>query len=144
MDSPDEAQFFYFILPAIICFAVELPRLVLEPIPLLAAGSEQSVILSQHQIACLLANAFLCTFPSSPWRDGGPYPRINFTRLFDLDANVKKIACIAHYFSVLAVRKYSDAPALQQTVLYQRRIGAGASERASEMGGIGAPPPPPC
>ena len=126
MNSKDSDNFFENVLPAIIDFAVALPEVVNQPIPHLPAGSEQSVLLSQHQICCLLANSFLCTFPSSYWRDGGTYPSINFTRLFDLalPANVEKIACVVHYFSVLAERKKTGSDKLQQTVIYQRRIGA--------------------
>ena len=129
MDSEASAHFFDFILPAIIRFAVSLPNTVTKPIPLLAAGSEQSVLLSQLQIACLLANAFLCTFPPSRWRDAGDYPGINFERLFGLalPANAEKIACIVHYFAVLAERARAGAAELQQTVLFRRRIGAPAA-----------------
>ena len=104
-------------------FALALPQIVLAPIPLLSAGHEQSVRLSQHQIVCLLANAFLCTSPWTQWRGAGTYPRINFTHLFGCDRpdNAEKIACIVHYFSVIANRREDE---LQQTVLFQRRVGA--------------------
>ena len=36
---------------------------VFQPIPLLKHGMNHAVTFSQKQVACLLANAFFCTFP---------------------------------------------------------------------------------
>jgi poly(ADP-ribose) glycohydrolase len=43
--------------------ATELPTVCTEPIPLLRAQHDSSVSMTQKQAACLLANAFFCTFP---------------------------------------------------------------------------------
>jgi len=40
-----------------------LPEICFEPIPLLIPYVDKTIELSQLKIACLLANAFLCTFP---------------------------------------------------------------------------------
>ncbi|KAL0178064.1 hypothetical protein M9458_026958, partial [Cirrhinus mrigala] len=50
------------------------------PIPLLKSRMNQSLTMSQEQIACLLANAFFCTFPrrNSRKSEYANYPEINF------------------------------------------------------------------
>ncbi|TKS85669.1 Poly(ADP-ribose) glycohydrolase [Collichthys lucidus] len=59
-----EAQHLYeVILPAMVDLALSAPRLCTMPIPLLKSRMNHSLTLSQEQIACLLANAFFCTFP---------------------------------------------------------------------------------
>ncbi|KAF8935700.1 hypothetical protein BGZ52_007003 [Haplosporangium bisporale] len=62
--SPTERdRFFKVVLPKIQELALRLPELVRKPIPLLKQQQDSAVTLSQEQIACLLANAFFCTFP---------------------------------------------------------------------------------
>uniref|UniRef100_K1PLK1 Uncharacterized protein n=1 Tax=Magallana gigas TaxID=29159 RepID=K1PLK1_MAGGI len=79
-------QFFDVILPKTIKLALSLPHLITQPIPLLKREKNKSITLSQEQIACLLANAFLCTFPRRNARgnlyDGDPLPAgvVTFTR----------------------------------------------------------------
>lgn len=55
-----------------------------QTIPLLQSGHPAILTLSQLQIACLLANAFFCTFPhrnaTAPNAEYHNYPSINFTR----------------------------------------------------------------
>lgn len=82
--------------------ALQLPELVPTALPLLKQGKAHSVSLSQLQIASLLANAFLCTFP---WRkEMSSYPGINFYTLFECkvsreDSSIfEKIKCLIHYF----------------------------------------------
>jgi poly(ADP-ribose) glycohydrolase len=74
--------FFNNLLPKIIKLALQLPTLVTSPIPLLKQNHSHSISFSQMQIACLLANAFLCTFPHrnvSSWQsEYSSYPQINF------------------------------------------------------------------
>lgn len=43
--------------------ALRLPELFKEPTALLAMGEDRTLKLTQEQIASLLANGFLCTFP---------------------------------------------------------------------------------
>ncbi|KAG8000133.1 Myoferlin, partial [Nibea albiflora] len=76
-----EAQhLFEVILPAMVDLALSAPRLCTLPIPLLKSRMNHSLTLSQEQIACLLANAFFCTFPrrNSRKSEYGNYPEINF------------------------------------------------------------------
>lgn len=84
--------------------ALQLPTLIPNAIPLLRRGSNRSISLSQQQVACLLANAFFCTFPRRNDRgygsEYGNYPSINFNSLFFLQNEwvYEKIKCIIHYF----------------------------------------------
>jgi len=81
--SEEEAEvFFNNLLPKIIELALRLPTLITNPIPLLKQNHSHSISFSQMQIACLLANAFLCTFPyrnDSNWQsEYSSYSLINF------------------------------------------------------------------
>uniref|UniRef100_A0A667X990 poly(ADP-ribose) glycohydrolase n=1 Tax=Myripristis murdjan TaxID=586833 RepID=A0A667X990_9TELE len=79
----------------------------LQAIPLLQKGQTASIILSQVQIACLLANAFYCTFPhrntSHPNAEYHNYPTINFNSLFGNWSGRKKekLRAILHYFKTV-------------------------------------------
>ncbi|KAM6956280.1 poly(ADP-ribose) glycohydrolase [Aplochiton taeniatus] len=83
---------FEVVLPAMVKLALSAPRLCTTPIPLLKMRTGQSLTLSQEQIACLLANAFFCTFPrrNSRKSEYSNYPEINFYRLFE-GSSLKKI-----------------------------------------------------
>ncbi|KAH9632798.1 hypothetical protein HF086_012623 [Spodoptera exigua] len=79
----EETQYFFDVtLPEIIKLALDLPKLVQAPIPLLKQHKNFSVSLSQQQIASLLANAFFCTFPrrnaTKKTSEYASYPFINF------------------------------------------------------------------
>ncbi|KAG0054671.1 hypothetical protein BGZ83_010691 [Gryganskiella cystojenkinii] len=63
LSSEERTRFFDVILPRIQALALRLPELVPKPIPFLRQQQDSAVTLSQEQIACLLANAFLNTFP---------------------------------------------------------------------------------
>jgi poly(ADP-ribose) glycohydrolase len=83
--SEDEAgNFFSTLLPQIIQLAVQLPALITAPVPLLVQHSSHMLSFSQLQIASLLANAFLCTFPrrntAKRQSEYASYPDINFNR----------------------------------------------------------------
>lgn len=125
--TSERHTFFSHTLPGIIHLALDLPILFAnKTIPLLLPSSPHSkVILSQHQIASLLANAFLCTFPrrnkppksnkhsshsiiSSPFLSSSSrmeslehMPSINFSGLFGKTGSVvvNKLRCILNYFN---------------------------------------------
>lgn len=79
LEKYETEQFFRTLLPGIIRLALQLPSIVPGNVPLLKKEMNLSVSLSQMQVASLLANAFLCTFP---WRrDMSTYPGVNFSRL---------------------------------------------------------------
>jgi poly(ADP-ribose) glycohydrolase len=98
----DDAEFFFIeVLPKMIELALRLPTLLAAPIPLLKKTMNHSITLSQQQVACLLSNAFLCTFPGrNVDRKKTDYPEINFNRLFDTKGphNIEKIKCVLNYF----------------------------------------------
>lgn len=85
MVDEDEAEaFFTGLLPKIIELALQLPTMITGGIPLLRRHTNASISLSQMQIASLLANAFLCTFPrrnsTNPQSEYANYPHINFNK----------------------------------------------------------------
>lgn len=104
MDEEEGEAFFGGTMPRIIELALQLPQILPSAIPLLKQGQNKSISLSQKQVACLLANAFLCTFPRrNDYRDTSEYasyPTINFNTLFQTsgDQNIEKIKCICQYF----------------------------------------------
>ncbi|KAM7349740.1 poly(ADP-ribose) glycohydrolase [Cochliomyia hominivorax] len=103
-DEDESKIFFENLLPRIIRLALRLPELVQAPIPLLKQGKCHAITLTQEQISCLLANAFLCTYPRRNTlkrkSEYGTFPDINFNRLFQSrgSAVLEKIKCICHYF----------------------------------------------
>ncbi|XP_043940169.1 poly(ADP-ribose) glycohydrolase-like [Protopterus annectens] len=101
--------------------ALQLPDVCPSPIPLLRKGQEHTLTMSQRQIACLLANAFFCTFPhrnaTNPSSEYSNYPDINFSRLFEDVSEQKhqKLRTIFWYFTSL----YTTMPT--GLVTFQRR-----------------------
>ncbi|XP_029299989.1 poly(ADP-ribose) glycohydrolase isoform X2 [Cottoperca gobio] len=104
---PKADNYFPELFPKIATLALRLPDLVKKAIPLLQRGHAATITLSQAQIACLLANAFFCTFPhrnaSSPKAEYHSYPSINFTSLFRgwSDRKREKLRAIMNYFRVV-------------------------------------------
>lgn len=110
MDTEGREFFFDVTLPGIVRLALQLPEVVAGAVPLLKSGQTASVSFSQQQIASLLANAFLCTFPrrntqkrNSEYRT---FPDINFNRLFQsTDRSVlEKLKCVLHYFQRVSTK----------------------------------------
>ncbi len=99
-------RFYTDVLPKMVDLVLSLPKVVTHAIPLLRKQQAYSLTLSQHQIACLLANAFFCTFPrrNSYATDSeyANFPSINFNTLFNgRQFNAKKMNkmdCILNYF----------------------------------------------
>lgn len=93
---------FETILPAMVGLALSAPVLCTMPIPLLKSKINHSLTLSQEQIACLLANAFFCTFPRRNSRKSEycNYPEINFYRLFEGSSprKIEKLKTLLCYF----------------------------------------------
>ncbi|MEQ2293453.1 hypothetical protein AMECASPLE_033628 [Ameca splendens] len=81
--EPDaEEHLFDCLLPDMVRLALRASELCTKPIPLLKRGMDHSITMSQEQVACLLANAFFCTFPrrNSRKTEYCNYPDINFFR----------------------------------------------------------------
>ncbi|KAG5855466.1 hypothetical protein ANANG_G00049340 [Anguilla anguilla] len=85
LDPPYAKHLFETLLPAMAQLALSATKLCTQPIPLLKQKMNHSITMSQEQVACLLANAFFCTFPRRNSRkpEYGNYPDINFCRLFE-------------------------------------------------------------
>lgn len=104
LDDLESDIFFQDLLPKIIELALRLPELIATAIPLLRQGKNMSISLSQQQISCLLANAFLCTFPRrntfNKKSEYNSFPDINFNRLFQSSSHsvLEKLKCFCHYF----------------------------------------------
>ncbi|XP_050433324.1 poly(ADP-ribose) glycohydrolase-like isoform X2 [Adelges cooleyi] len=120
--------FFEKLLPKIINLALKLPILITSPIPLLKQNNNHSISISQIQIACLLANAFLCTFPHrnniGDHSEYNTYPHINFNGLFQMrvkNSNDKylyeKLKCIINYFKKVTNPNF----VCKRAVTYSRR-----------------------
>lgn len=84
LSSEEKTRFFDHTLPGIIRLAMELPERVTRPPILLVRNKPQSISLSQLQVASLLANAFLSTFPRRNTQkrqsEFSAYPDINFIK----------------------------------------------------------------
>lgn len=104
--------FFEKTLPQIIKLALRLPHICPSAIPLLKQGTNRSISLSQEQVACLLANAFLCTFPlrntDKQKSEFATYPGINFSRLYQSNGSnvIEKLKCICNYFRRVCKQGY--------------------------------------
>ncbi|XP_055729872.1 poly(ADP-ribose) glycohydrolase isoform X2 [Salvelinus fontinalis] len=102
--SPKEEKYYTSVFPKIAKLASSLPHYIKKAIPLLQKDKTQSITLSQIQIACLLANAFYCTFPHrnspNPRAEYHNYPTINFNSLFEKWSERKreKLRALLHYF----------------------------------------------
>ncbi|XP_039961017.1 poly(ADP-ribose) glycohydrolase [Bactrocera tryoni] len=127
LDESESRVFFEDLLPRIIRLALRLPELVQAPIPLLKQGQNHSVTLTQQQISCLLANAFLCTFPRrntmKKRSEYSTFPDINFNRLFQSGgkAVIEKIKCICHYFRRVCPTERDSSNVPTGVVTFARR-----------------------
>uniref|UniRef100_A0A671Y427 poly(ADP-ribose) glycohydrolase n=1 Tax=Sparus aurata TaxID=8175 RepID=A0A671Y427_SPAAU len=85
-----------------VCFSPISTFTLFSPIPLLKSRMNHSLTMSQEQIACLLANAFFCTFPRRNSRKSEycNYPEINFYRLFEGSSSrkIEKLKTLLCYF----------------------------------------------
>lgn len=107
LDTSAREEFFEQTLPAIVTLALRLPILCTQAIPLLKQQQNHSLTISQEQAACLLANAFFCTFPrrnSHKHSEYSLFPDINFNRLFQggkggtNSVKTEKLRALLHYF----------------------------------------------
>jgi poly(ADP-ribose) glycohydrolase len=101
MDQPERDRIFSYTIPGIIQLALALPDLMGdERIPVLS--SQRTISLTQRQVASLLANAFLCTFPRrNAVIRNADVPTINFSALFSCTntSALHKMSCILNYFN---------------------------------------------
>ncbi|KAJ8418233.1 hypothetical protein AAFF_G00139420 [Aldrovandia affinis] len=109
LEDVEVEHLFESILPAMVVLAVKAPHLCTQPIPLLKQKINHSITMSQEQIACLLANAFFCTFPRRNFKKSEylNYPEINFNRLFEGSSPKKteKLKTLLCYFRRVTEKK---------------------------------------
>ncbi|XP_071319586.1 poly(ADP-ribose) glycohydrolase-like isoform X2 [Trachinotus anak] len=108
--EPDAAEhLFGSLLPDMVQLALRASELCTKPIPLLKRGMNHSITMSQEQVACLLANAFFCTFPrrNSRRSEYSNYPDINFVRLFEGSSSkkIEKLKTLMCYFKSVTEQK---------------------------------------
>ncbi|CAK6956758.1 poly(ADP-ribose) glycohydrolase-like isoform X1 [Scomber scombrus] len=108
--EPDAAEhLFSSLLPDMVQLALRASELCTKPIPLLKRGMNHSITMSQEQVACLLANAFFCTFPrrNSRKTEYYNYPDINFVRLFEGSSSkkIEKLKTLMCYFQSITEQK---------------------------------------
>ncbi|MED6286580.1 hypothetical protein CHARACLAT_007458, partial [Characodon lateralis] len=108
--EPDaEEHLFDCLLPDMVRLALRASELCTKPIPLLKRGMDHSITMSQEQVACLLANAFFCTFPrrNSRKTEYCNYPDINFFRLFEGSSSkkIEKLKTLMCYFKSVTEQK---------------------------------------
>lgn len=123
--SPEERRLFFgSTLPFMIDLVLSTKEICPEPIEFLEKQNDKVIMLSQKQIACLLANAFFCTFPGRNTKMGEKavgqkYPSINFSDLFMspmTGQRLGKLQCILNYF-----HRISNQP-LVGNVSFHRRV----------------------
>ncbi|KAF7669365.1 hypothetical protein LDENG_00199680 [Lucifuga dentata] len=93
------------LLPDLVQLALRASELCTKPAPLLKEGMNHSITMSQEQVACLLSNAFFCTFPrrNSRKAEYSNYPDINFFRLFEGSSpkKIQKLKTLMCYFKTV-------------------------------------------
>ena len=122
----DSERFFAVVLPRLVDLALSLPNIVTHAVPLLKQQQDYAITLSQKQVACLLANAFLCTFPyrNSLKRNAeySNYPSINFNSLFSGPLSGRKegkLNCIVNYFDRVTAKMPTGTVTFHRQVLQQ-------------------------
>ncbi|KAK3760693.1 hypothetical protein RRG08_010666 [Elysia crispata] len=124
-DLKRKDEFFTHTLPFIQKLALSLPSLVTQPLPFLKQGHESKLTISQQQAACLLANAFFCTFPKRNARmKYAILPDINFSNLYrggpdDSMRKIEKLKCIVNYFNRIHKKMPTGIITFTRHVLHQ-------------------------
>ncbi|GFO50721.1 poly(ADP-ribose) glycohydrolase, partial [Plakobranchus ocellatus] len=124
MDKRRKDNFFTTTLPFIQKLALALPSLVTQSLPILKQGSNMSLTISQQQAACLLANAFFCTFPKrNAYSRSGILPDINFSNLYkggSGDRKIEKLKCILNYFERIRKKMPTGTLTYSRQVLHEK------------------------
>ncbi|KAF7701035.1 poly(ADP-ribose) glycohydrolase isoform X2 [Silurus meridionalis] len=100
-------SYFSSVISKIAQLALTLPSLVQTKIPMLRQNQSHAITMSQEQIACLLANAFFCTFPhrntTQPGSEYSNFPTINFSSLLSNASprTLQKLKAIFYYFNTV-------------------------------------------
>ncbi|XP_078284503.1 poly(ADP-ribose) glycohydrolase isoform X1 [Rhinoraja longicauda] len=110
------------LLPEMAQLALRLHTVCTQPIPLLKQKMNHSITMSQEQIACLLANAFFCTFPRRSNKAKPEYsnfPDINFKKLFEGSSlkKAEKLKTLFCYFRKVTEKKPTGLVTFQRQCL---------------------------
>ena len=128
-DRAERALYLLQTIPAMARLVLSLPHVLPAGVPLLERSQNCTLALSQLQIACLLANAFFCTFPrrnsSGRGTEYSSYPSINFSTLFQGDYGRKtlhprraaKFRCVFHYFQCVTTNVPNGVVSFERRVL---------------------------
>ena len=128
-DSAERALHLARTIPSMAKLALRLPELVTGAVPLLRRGENRAVSLTQEQVACLLANAFFCTFPrrnaQQRQSEYANFPAINFNRLYAGGTGrgklnpmrAAKLRCLLHYFHRVTTNMPSGVVTFQRCCL---------------------------
>ena len=136
-------HFFTSTLPFIQSMLKKTHFLLKSKIPILKQNENFMLTLSQDQACCILANAFMCTWPHKGARaqranvETSKLNRINFTNLLSL-ANpheFAKLACIINYFNRMHDRSEMGFPAGSLTFerrSYENKTGLESTKSKSD------------
>ncbi|ORX46422.1 hypothetical protein BCR36DRAFT_331854 [Piromyces finnis] len=120
---PEEASsFFKNTLPYIIEQALNLPKYLTKPIPLLGKYMNIAITINKLQAISLLANQFLCIFTNENHKIYQT-PECSFLGMlsspnFPIDSSVEKIRCVIHYFEKMKSRSIDSLKS--ELLTYQR------------------------
>ncbi|ELU08701.1 hypothetical protein CAPTEDRAFT_227402 [Capitella teleta] len=118
----ERSQFFDNVLPFMKKLVLDSQKIITEPPRLLKKGKVMSVTMSQEQAACLLANAFFCTFPYRSRRkdEYSNFPEMNFVNLFapyQQDRKFEKLKCLFYYF-----KARNEKTATNSCITFRRQV----------------------
>ncbi|XP_065339174.1 poly(ADP-ribose) glycohydrolase-like isoform X2 [Cloeon dipterum] len=124
LQSDYRTEYFNSIFPGIVSMAKKLPdKFGNRPLVFLTAG--RCLELKRKEIACLLANAYLCTFPNRDSR-ASKLPTVNFITLFSgqlgrdkrESAKVEKLKCLFAYFH--KAKEFEKSPEGEEIVSFTK------------------------
>jgi poly(ADP-ribose) glycohydrolase len=79
MEAAEAERMLKELIPKIARLAINLPKKIYKPIPIIKQGRSHAVSMTQEQCASILANAFFCTFPLRFYKENSELlPYINF------------------------------------------------------------------
>ena len=115
--------FFKYTLPFIIKLVLETGKILNVPVPQVSTNSGLKITISQYQVACIMANSFLCTWENRFYQQGNNcvqdgekmslFGHFNFNCLFSVskkedpafvDVVTNKLICIIQYLEVTRQR----------------------------------------
>ncbi|XP_067828626.1 poly(ADP-ribose) glycohydrolase isoform X2 [Heptranchias perlo] len=122
LDDVETQHLLQSLLPEMVEMALRLPDVCTQPIPLLKQKMNHSITMSQEQIACLLANAFFCTFPRRNNKakvEYSNFPDINFKKLFEGSSlkKAEKLKTLFCYFRKVTEKKPTGLVTFQRQCL---------------------------